>query len=135
VSRRRSSSDRPCTSPRSTRTRSLGGIVGDHLPDPWAVHRDRARRRARRDERASGGRRATGGARRPPACGRCPQGCACRRWPRPWPSRGGRLRRDPVVQPGGDASRHLIGQHVEVEVEPQCRLATHSDDRKVGTQP
>lgn len=48
---------------------------------------------------------------------------------------GGCLRRDPVGQARGDASRYLIGQHVEFELEPQRRPRRRSDDRKVGTQP
>lgn len=48
---------------------------------------------------------------------------------------GGCLRPDPVGQPRGDASRYLIGEHGEVELEPQRRPRRRSDVRKVGTQP
>ena len=47
---------------------------------------------------------------------------------------GGRLGRDPVGQSGGDASRYLVGQQVEVDLEPQRWPRSRADVRKVGTE-
>ncbi len=40
---------------------------------------------------------------------------------------------DPVGQSGGDASRYLVGQQVEVDLEPQRWPRSRTDVRKVGT--